>query len=177
MGNGSRLLLAIAAQNQKPSHRHIEYCVDNLRGSGEVTERIRWEPIGVDNFSICDLSDSWTYGLDSQLQLSPSDGRDSGSSEQVVQPSRNRTANPLLKHRIRWGAFAEHLALGAGSYAGLAAVAGNQRRWQVGISGTALMAGIKEWNDWHDHKDSPKAAWFHFGSILAGASAVAAFWH
>lgn len=69
------------------------------------------------------------------------------------------------------------MALGAGSYAGMGAIAGSQHRWQVGISGTALMAGFKEGADAEAGRDTTKQAVFHALSILAGAGIVAAAWH
>lgn len=83
-----------------------------------------------------------------------------------------------LSSHIRWLAFGEHFALGAGTYAGFGAIGGPQRRWQVGVSGTLAVAGVKEfYGDLLNHKDTPKMATFHFLSILGGAGAVAAFYH
>lgn len=71
----------------------------------------------------------------------------------------------------------EHLAIGAGSYAALGALAGPDRRWRVGLSGAALVAGWKEGTDAYNGKDSRKMAIFHALTILGGAGIVAAFWH
>lgn len=85
---------------------------------------------------------------------------------------------PPVKHRHHLITVVEHVGLGAGSYAGFATVGGPQRRWQVGISGAAVIAGVKEfYGDLHNGKDTPKMALVHFVSILAGAGIAATVWH
>lgn len=73
--------------------------------------------------------------------------------------------------------FAEHLALGAGTEAGISAIAGGGKKYPAGLTAVAVVAAFKEGADAVAGKDSKKQAAWHALSIVLGAGIVAGAWH
>ena len=69
--------------------------------------------------------------------------------------------------------FFEHLGAGTGISVGVGFIpSGSPGRAAAagGVAATTVFA-IKEWNDWHNHKDTAGEAWGHFWTGTAGAAA------
>lgn len=77
----------------------------------------------------------------------------------------------LLK--VRWLAFGEHLALGAGTEAGISYAAGGEAKWPAGLAAAALVAGFKEGADASADRDTKRQAAFHAFSVLLGGVIIA----
>ena len=73
--------------------------------------------------------------------------------------------------------FIGHLAIGAGTEAGISAIAGGPRKWPAGLTAATVVAAFKEGSDAVAGRDTRKQATVHALMIVAGAGIVALAWH
>jgi hypothetical protein len=71
----------------------------------------------------------------------------------------------------------EHVTLGAGIEIGTSQAAGGANHVAVGMTSTAIVAGLKEYADYQTGKDTFKMTIIHALEVVGGAGIAAGAWH